>query len=93
MMKANRRIGDAREREPNADLGEAPRTQGIVGQVTALTPAKGYGFLVGNGLEYFFHRSSFLRPADFDRLEPGKYVLFQPSRGPKGLRAEHLELA
>jgi len=90
-MNQSRRLLNKHRHDHAAD--EAPRQQGIVGQITALTPAKGFGFLVGDGLEYFFHRSSFVRPADFDRLEPGKYVTFIPSRGPKGLRAEHLELA
>jgi len=72
---------------------EAPRQQGLIGQVVELTTTKGFGFLVYNRDRYFFHRSSFVRPSDFDRLELGHYLTFQPSRGPKGLRAEHLELA
>ena len=73
---------------------EAPRQQGVVGQVATLFAEKGYGFLFAEGRKYFFHRSDFVRVADFDALTVGLYVTFEPiERTAKGPRAKHLELA
>jgi len=73
---------------------EAPRQQGVVGQVATLIPEKGYGFLFAEGRKYFFHRSDFVRAADFDALTVGLYVTFEPiERTAKGPRAKHLERA
>jgi len=84
----------AREQEPDADRGEAPRTQGAIGQVVELFHDRGYGFLVAGGTRYFFHRTGFVRAGDFDQIVAGSYVTFEPvERTPKGPRAEQLELA
>jgi len=90
-MNRSRQLLNKHRHDHAAD--EAPRQQGVVGQVKSVTPTKGFGFLFAAGQEYFFHRSGFVRPEDFDNLVAGQYVTFEPSRGPKGLRAEHLELA
>src|SRR5262245_20985591 len=92
--KPSVRARHAREESPNADLGESPRQQGLVGQVATLIPEKGYGFLFAEGRKYFFHRSDFVRAADFDTLTVGHYVTFLPiERTAKGPRAKQLELA
>jgi len=84
----------ARENFPDADLGEAPRHQGMVGQVTSIVISKGYGFLTAAGISYFFHRNDFVRAADFDAVGVGMHLTFEPrQRAVKGPRAERLELA
>src|SRR5262245_17139860 len=79
---------------------EAPRTQGLVGQVVTINKARGFGFLVtsrngqfATGVQYFFHRGGFARPDEFDTLEPGHYLTFEPRDTAKGLRAEQLARA
>jgi len=92
--RAYMRAQHQRELDPDGDLGEAPRQQGVVGQISEVDHAKRYGFLFAAGRRYFFHASGFLRPADFDQILAGTYVTFEPhDRSPKGPRAERLELA
>jgi cold shock CspA family protein len=82
-----------REFDPDGDLGEAPRQQGLVGQVVEVDHAKRYGFLFAGRKKYFFHASGFVRPTEFDQLLAGTYVTFDPRASAKGPRAERLELA
>lgn len=62
----------------------------IIGTIVRLVNDRGFGFVRDNtGHEYFFHRSAC---PDFDDLTNGRTVTFLPGQGPKGLRAEAVEL-
>lgn len=61
------------------------------GKVVRITD-KGFGFIKGqDNVEYFFHKSA-LRGAIFEALTEGERVDFTPDEGPKGPRAENIEL-
>jgi hypothetical protein len=72
------RFRDQREREPDADLGEAWREQGVIGQIIRIHHEKRYGYLVAGGIEYFFNADDFLRPGAFDEVLAGDKVTFEP---------------
>jgi cold shock protein len=58
------------------------------GQVIRLMGEKGFGFIRGeDGVERFFHRLA-VKNVRFDDVQTGDKVVFEPSQGPKGLRAE-----
>jgi cold shock CspA family protein len=90
-----RRIADAVEqiarcltgRLTPTDQPNGTRKQGIVRSVL---PEKGFGFIVADGGDYFFHRSA---APDYDRLQIGTAVTFEshPDNG-KGPRAERVRL-
>jgi len=61
------------------------------GTIVRLISDKGFGFIkAGDGKEYFFHQSGVRE--DFSRLREGQEVEFDPTQGPKGLRAESIQL-
>lgn len=63
------------------------------GEVIRLVRDKGFGFILGeNGVEFFFHRSE-LRDSNFEGLRDRQKVIFNPTQGPKGSRAEGVYLA
>jgi CspA family cold shock protein len=63
----------------------------MTGQIKLLTREKGFGFIRGtDNNDYFFHRSGLIG-IEFDTLQEGDEVEFQPSKGPKGLRAENVQ--
>jgi len=79
---------------PDDDRGEAPRPQGLIGQVSIVFPDKAYGFLFCQGVRYFFHRNDCEPRSLFAQLEPGHYVTFDAeTRGYKGPRATHVQPA
>lgn len=59
------------------------------GKVRRIVADKGFGFIYANGQDYFFHRSAC---SDFYKLQEGDFVSFEPTNGPKGPRAENVEL-
>jgi len=60
------------------------------GTIKRLVSDKGFGFVAAdNGSEYFFHQSAC---AQFDSLREGQQVTFQPGQGPKGPRAENVNV-
>lgn len=61
--------------------------------VVRLFPAEGYGFLRSpiDGEEYYFHRNAVLH-GDFDRLNPGTQVRFEPSMGDEGPQASSVQI-
>jgi len=63
------------------------------GTVIRLVKDKGFGFIAADGgnAEHFFHRSACA--FDFEQLQEGAAVTFEPSVGEKGPRAEQVELA
>lgn len=61
------------------------------GTLKSMNIVKGYGFIHCNGEEYFVHSSAF-KEKPFKTIPEGTAVLFNPSKGAKGLRAEEVEL-
>ena len=65
--------------------------QGTVKRITD----KGFGFIAQEGSnekDMFFHSSS-VSGIKFNHLRKGQKVVFTISEGPKGLRAENVQLA
>lgn len=61
------------------------------GTIKRLTD-KGFGFIAAaDGNEYFFHQSA-CRGMRYDELREGQAVTFEVGRGPKGPRAENVQL-
>lgn len=61
------------------------------GRIKKLT-AKGFGFIdTGDGQDLFFHMSN-VEGISFDQLQEGQRVSFQAGQGPKGPRAENVQL-
>jgi cold shock CspA family protein len=61
--------------------------------VVRLFPEQDYGFIKSpvDGEEYFFHRNAVLH-GDFDRLEPGTQVRFEPEMGEQGPQASTVQI-
>ncbi len=61
------------------------------GTIKRLTD-KGFGFIAAaDGKEYFFHQSA-CTGVRFDELREGQSVTFDVGSGPKGPRAENVQL-
>jgi CspA family cold shock protein len=65
----------------------------MTGQIKRLVRDRGFGFILSeNGTEYFFH-SSGLQNAQYDALQEGDHVVFEPVVNPqKGPRAEDIHV-
>ena len=61
------------------------------GTIKKLVTDKGFGFIAGEGQELFFH-SSALGNARFDELSEGQKVEYTIGHGPKGARAENVNV-
>jgi CspA family cold shock protein len=65
----------------------------MTGTIKRLVSDKGFGFVAaGDGNEYFFHQSA-CNGVRFDELREGQSVSFDKGQGPKGPRAENVQLA
>lgn len=65
----------------------------VKGTIKRLVADKGFGFVAAqDGTEYFFHRSA-CTGVRFDELREGQSVTFEKGEGPKGPRAERVQLA
>jgi cold shock protein len=63
------------------------------GMVARVMADKGFGFIrAENGQEYFFHQSAVLGARIYE-LREGQPVTFEAGQGPKGPRAENVQLA
>jgi CspA family cold shock protein len=63
------------------------------GTIKRLVSDKGFGFiLASDGNEYFFHHSG-CRGVMFEELRQDQPVTFDCGQGPKGPRAENIQLA
>lgn len=60
------------------------------GKIKKLTD-KGFGFIEGEQGDVFFHSSS-LAEASFDSLSEGQLVEYEIGSGPKGPRAENVQI-
>jgi CspA family cold shock protein len=66
----------------------------VKGEIVRLVAGKGFGFLRdASGNELFFHHSAVKPPARFDALVEGQAVTFVPGSGPKGPRAEDVQVS
>ncbi len=62
------------------------------GTIKRLVSDKGFGFIAASdGNEYFFHQSA-CAGCQFDELRAGQAVTFEKGQGPKGPRAENVQL-
>jgi len=65
----------------------------INGTIKRLVSDKGFGFVAAeDGSEYFFHQSACTNTR-FDDLREGQAVTFDRGQGPKGPRAENVNVA
>jgi CspA family cold shock protein len=62
------------------------------GTIKKLVPDKGFGFIKGQNGELFFH-SSAVQGVAFEELREGQRVTYQEGRGPKGPRADAVQVA
>jgi CspA family cold shock protein len=63
-------------------------TNGTIKRITD----KGFGFIAtAEGMEYFFHQSA-CASTPFDQLREGQSVSFTVGQGPKGPRAENVNV-
>ncbi len=64
----------------------------VTGTIKRLVSDKGFGFiLAGDGNEYFFHNSA-CSNTRFDELREGQSVTCEKGQGPKGPRAENVNV-
>jgi CspA family cold shock protein len=65
------------------------------GKIKRLVRDRGFGFIQpdGGGEDIFFHRTACGRGVNFDTLKENDRVSFEAGNGPKGPRAEEVELA
>lgn len=62
------------------------------GTIKRLVSDKGFGFVAAqDGTEYFFHQSA-CTGVRFNELREGQAVTFEAGQGPKGPRAERVQL-
>lgn len=66
----------------------------LSGTIRMTDPIKGFGFIYADdGRQFFFHRSALVDATRFERLRPNDRVSFEPElSGPKGPRAQHVEI-
>lgn len=62
------------------------------GKVKNVSPDRGFGFIIGEDKkDYFFHLSA-VQNTEFKDLKKDDPVTFNPSQGPRGLRAESVHV-
>ena len=61
----------------------------MTGTVMTMKHDKGFGFILAEGQEYFFHRSE-VTGGSFEDLKDGDTVEFDVGESPKGPRAERI---
>jgi len=62
------------------------------GTIKKLITDKGFGFIEGDQGDIFFHHSA-LVGASIESLQEGQLVDYEVGRGPKGPRAENVQIA
>jgi CspA family cold shock protein len=81
---------------PRAGAMTRPLTQErrqMDGVIKRIVNEKGFGFIrSSDGREWFFHHSALPRDVRIDSLSEGQLVSFDEGHGPKGPRAENVEL-
>ena len=61
------------------------------GTIKKLISDKGFGFIEGESGEFFFHHSA-VEGTPFESLREGQKVEYTEGRGPKGPRAENVQV-
>lgn len=61
------------------------------GKIKKVVLDKGFGFIEGDGTDVFFHHSALVN-AQIEELSEGQMVRFEIGQGPKGMRAENVEV-
>jgi CspA family cold shock protein len=61
------------------------------GKIKKLVADRGFGFIEGERGDMFFHHSA-VRDGGFDSLKVGQTVQYEEARGPKGPRAENVQV-
>lgn len=61
------------------------------GTIKKLIANKGFGFIEGERGELFFHHSA-IEGTTIEALREGQAVTYEEGRGPKGPRAENVQL-
>jgi cold shock protein len=62
------------------------------GTIKKLNRERGFGFISGDGKDFFFHRSE-VQGTDFDSLSENQTVDFDVQESPKGPRAVNVRVA
>lgn len=62
------------------------------GKIKKLNRERGFGFISGEGKDFFFHRSE-VKDIDFDSLNENQTVDFDVQESPKGPRAVNVRVA
>lgn len=85
--------GDVKQHHSPETLSEPRPLAQPTGFVVRLFREEGYGFLkiASDNEEYYFHRNAVLHD-DFERLEPGVQVRFEPSLGEEGPQASTVQI-
>ena len=85
--------GDGRTAASWKNHSRSVSMSAVKGTIKRLVSDKGFGFVAAqDGTEYFFHRSA-CTGVRFDELREGQSVSFEKGEGPKGPRAERVQLA
>lgn len=61
------------------------------GKIKKLNRERGFGFISGDGKDFFFHRSE-VKDANFDSLAENQTVEFDVQESPKGPRAVNVRV-
>lgn len=61
------------------------------GKIKKLNRERGFGFINGDGKDFFFHRSE-VKDTDFDSLTEDQAVDFDVQESPKGPRAVNVRV-
>lgn len=79
-----------RWQEPLLEAKRRAWREQMEGAIVRTIAEKGFGFILGeDNQEYFFHRSA-LKNERFEAVQDKAKVDFEPSKGPKGPRAENI---
>lgn len=85
--------GEVKQHHTAETLSEPRPLAEPLGFVVRLFPDQGYGFLkvASDNEEYYFHRNAVLHN-DFERIEIGTQVRFEPSMGEEGPQASTVQI-
>lgn len=85
--------GQVKQHHSPETLAEPRPIAQPIGFVVRLFPDEGYGFIkvATDNEEYYFHRNAVLHD-DFERLETGVQVRFEPSMGEEGPQASTVQV-
>jgi cold shock CspA family protein/uncharacterized protein YbjQ (UPF0145 family) len=62
----------------------------INGRITSYVPEKKYGYINGEDSQYYWFHIDFIKESDRAKAKPEMHVQFDPTPGPKGLKAKKI---